>query len=97
MTRAKVITISFIIGLMVGCAVPASHAKSIEFGKTFSSVGIDEVDADQCLITLDGTEYEFDDCSDADHFTEGDIAELADKDGNLSVVNSSGYEASITE
>lgn len=96
MTRLKVLSIAFLAGLVVGCAVP-SHAQSFEFGKTYKTVGVDSVEPSECSITLDGDEYTFDVCEDADHFEAGEIVALADSDGSLSVITDGGYEAELSQ
>ena len=74
MTRAKVISIAFLTGLIIGCAVPAAKASSVETYVT-------TVDSETCTITLDtDTTYDVD-CDDLDNFEEGDFVRVLVRDG----------------
>lgn len=91
MTRAKVLSIAFLAGLIVGCAVPAARAVSVDLNKTFIEAGVNFVNKQTCVVLVDDDQYSVP-CEAVDLFSQGDSVSVGSIDGQTVIVTVDGEE-----
>lgn len=96
MTRAKIITITFLAGLIVGCAIPSSQAKAmpIAYTSNYEGMTVTAVHAKACQVDLDGDSFRVD-CDSADLLHRGDKVTLVSRVGYSAIITEDGEEVEI--
>lgn len=91
MTRGKVISIAFLCGLVLGCALPAK-AFPVAVNKAYSGDSVVKyVNRQTCSVTVGDVQYHLV-CGDVDLFSQGDSVSVGSVDGQTVIVSVDGFE-----
>ncbi|HAV9602765.1 TPA: hypothetical protein JLG68_001378 [Escherichia coli] len=93
MTRVKVISIAFLAGLVVGCAVPAAKAVTIA-EHNIAEGTVTKVDGQACSVSVDNEPYSVD-CESVDLFSQGDSVAVGFEDDYTFLITSKGEQVEV--
>lgn len=96
MTRAKVITVTFLAGLIVGCAIPAKKADAftVAMNHTEQSATVKAINSSACTLVLDSGKFSID-CDDVDLFNTGDSVTVTTRNGYTAIITVDGDEVEV--
>ncbi|MGM8868837.1 hypothetical protein [Enterobacter hormaechei] len=94
MTRLKVISIAFLAGLVIGCALPAK-AFPVAVNKSFSGESVVKyVNRQTCSVMVGETQYQLV-CGDVDLLSQGDSVSVGSVDCETVLVSTDGFEVRV--
>lgn len=96
MTRFKLISITFITGLIVGCAIPSTEAKAypVSNAAAYDTMTVTAVQHRGCIVYLDREPYPVS-CDNIDTVHVGDTVTLVSCGNYASIVTEDDYEPEV--